>query len=94
MTMSDVKVVETAKVTVKQTAIVQFMSDRTITIKLSGVDGITAKMIDVLNVQMYHKLNEMRAKARTKDTAAHHARLLEQKAAEQAIEDAKKEMES
>jgi hypothetical protein len=67
-------------VTVKQTAIIQFMSDRSVVVKLSGIDGVTAKMLDTSQTMLEHKVNELRSKIRIESTVALHRLADEEKA--------------
>lgn len=66
------------------TALVQFKKDKTISVKLSTCDGITARMCDALPGVVFKELNALRAKKRLADTVKQHEVLAKQKAEEEA----------
>lgn len=49
---------------VLQTAILRFMSDGSVTVKLSGVDGITAKKLEIALKVLERELSRQRALSR------------------------------
>jgi hypothetical protein len=52
-------------VTTNATAIIRFMSDGSINVKLNGIAGITARKIDALGPMLFNALNVERAKQRS-----------------------------
>lgn len=57
---------------VAATAVIKFMKDRTIQVKLSTCDGINARMCDALPGVLWKELNAMRTSKRLADTVAQH----------------------
>lgn len=50
--------------TAKQTAFIRFMADGSIEVKLSGIEGITARALDSVQNALMHEVNRLRAAQR------------------------------
>lgn len=71
-----------------QTAIIRFMPNGSLDVKMSGVSGMTARMLDNVSTALYKEVNRLRAVERNKDLQA---RLkVEAEAAAKAAEEAAK----
>jgi len=70
---------EGTKVTVLQTLVVQFMSDGSLTVKLSGVDGINARKQQVMAAMVEKEVDRQRAIVRCAGTMELHKRREETK---------------
>jgi hypothetical protein len=59
----------TAKVTktARQTAIIRFMDDGSLDLKLTGIDGLTGRMLDNVQNALYKEVNRLRAEKRNKE---------------------------
>lgn len=53
-------------------AVIKFMKDKTIQVKLSTCAGVTARMCDALPGVVFKELNNLRTKERLADTARQH----------------------
>lgn len=85
------KVMVTQESDVVATAIVKFMKDRSIQVKLSTCDGVNARMCDALPGAIFKELNTLRAKKRLADTVSQHELMAKQRAEEEAVRRANEE---
>lgn len=81
--MSNTQVVKT-KTTPVQTAVIRFLPDGTLDIRVSGIAGITARMLDNVATRLYQEVNRLRAVERNKDLQARLKVEAETKATEEA----------
>jgi hypothetical protein len=56
--------------TALQSAVIRFMPNGALEVKVSGISGITARMLDNVSVALYKEVNRLRALERSKDFQA------------------------